>query len=46
MLRGNSAGAQSGTVKLNGLGPDKLIDRGVNHYGRSGWHKLWDPEAQ
>jgi hypothetical protein len=37
VLRGDSVGAQSGTVKLVGQGPEELT-LGVDHYGKS-WHK-------
>jgi hypothetical protein len=43
-LRGDSVGAQSGTVKLVGHGPKELT-MGVDHYGRS-WRKQWNQEAQ
>jgi hypothetical protein len=43
-LRGDSVGAQSGTVKLVGQGPEELT-LGIDHYGRS-WHKQWNQEAQ
>jgi hypothetical protein len=44
VLRGDSIGAQSGTIKLLGQGPEELT-LGIDHYGRS-WRKQWNQEAQ